>query len=143
MIVAMKLKKRGYTVVRVTSIAGAKFCGVGEGRKRVEDCLLPVDALRIEDDLDGVQFLPPWGCSVGDKLWFVTGKDGRKSARYLSRQDIAGSSSSGLSNSVWQWVDSMLWNCRVPETLYGITRTHRVQSYVSRITELVKEMEEM
>jgi len=149
-IVAMKLKKRGYDVRKCTSIASPRFCDE-ESRIRVEkEELLPEDALRIEDDLDGVQFLPSRGSSLGDKLWFVTessgGSGGKKSARYLSRQDIFPSDAT-INTKVdvdkWNWVDSLWWNCRLPEILYGISTIHRVPSYVGRLQELQKEMEDL
>ena len=54
MIVAAKLKKRGYNVVRVTGIATPRFVENDTTAIQTLVDLLPYDTLRIEDDLDGM-----------------------------------------------------------------------------------------
>ena len=53
-ILAMKLKKRGYTVKRATAVAAPRF--VEEEAAEHLQTLLPKDSLRIEDDFDFVPF---------------------------------------------------------------------------------------
>jgi len=70
MLVAVKLKKRGYRVTNVLSVAGPRLCRGYKDRDILER-LLPKQCIRIENDLDLVPYLPPSGVSAGDKLWLV------------------------------------------------------------------------
>ena len=136
MIVSMKLKKRGYNVVRSTAIAGARFCH--------EDCieraeeLLPADTLRIEDDMDGVPFLPPWAHSVGSKLWLASSGNGAHFSYYLPKDKCQ--KSSCFKEKELSWVDSFWTNCRLFETVASIYTTHRIPSHTRRIRELAHEI---
>lgn len=122
-IVAMKLKKRGYTVKRVTSVAAPRFC---------EPCasdalqmLLPYDALRIEDDQDIVPYLPPSSRGLGDKLWFTTTTFGREGKAYYVPFQKA-------KEEDW-WIESFLLNTKVLETLSHLNVKHRIPSYVEQM----------
>lgn len=58
MLVAIKLRKRGYHVSKVTSVGGPRFCRGLEEREVLEQ-YLPDETIRIEDDMDLVTYLPP------------------------------------------------------------------------------------
>jgi len=174
----MKLKKRGYNVNRCTSIAAPRFCPSSSVSQVLKQ--LPRDSLRIENDLDGIPFLPMWGSPVGDKLWFVSSGDGTHSAKFIPMSLIqhqeAEMNKNGnddgkggptttttteaattittvkstsheeegtMKNAIraLEWVDSIWINSRLPETAGVITRTHRIPAYVSRVNELIQEME--
>jgi hypothetical protein len=127
MIVAMKLKKRGYNVQRVISVAGARFCAKKD--VLVASSLLPNDTLRIEDDLDCVPFLPPWARSVGDKVWLTNIRDkvgsGFKTAvKYIPRRAYLEGGNNYLS-----WTDDVFTNLRLPEALGMQNTTHRLRSH--------------
>jgi len=144
MIVAAKLKKRGYNVVRVTGIATPRF--VENDPTSIETLLdlLPEDTLRIEDDLDGVPFLPPIGyASVGHKLWFVNGKNGKHSSKFIPfhKARVPLHDQIDSTNKYHPWVDSFIVNGRFIETALVIHQTHRTRSYVARIQELISEMD--
>jgi hypothetical protein len=136
MIVSMKLKKRGYNVVRSTAIAGARFCH--------EDCieraeeLLPEDTLRIEDDMDGVPFLPPWAHSVGPKLWLASCGNGAHFSYYIPKNNCQ--RTSPFKEKELSWVDSFWTNCRLFETIASVYTTHRIPSHTHRIRELADEI---
>ena len=121
-LVAAKLKKRGYVVTNVTSLAGPRLCKGKRDRETLQT-LLPAQTIRIEDDLDVVSLLPPTGLAVGDKLWFT--KDNKA---YMIRQDI------GDEND---WIDSVWLNLRLFETLLNQSQKHRVKSYVKSLQQLV------
>jgi hypothetical protein len=146
MIVAAKLKKRGYNVVRVTGIATPRF--VENDCASIEKLLnlLPEDTLRIEDDMDGIPFLPPIGyAAVGHKLWFVKGKDDKHSSKFIPfHRDRVSWLDCGRLNANSEnhpWVDSFIVNGRFLETALVISQTHRTRSYCSRIHELISEVE--
>jgi len=146
-IAAAKLRSRGYTVARVTAIAAPRFVENDDAAVDALSRMLPNDTLRIEDDLDGVPFLPPIGfTSVGHKLWFVRGKDGKHSSRFIPCHkrtlDNGENKMDRTAENYRWWVDSFAVNTRVPETALAITRTHRIPSYVNRIHELVQEMDD-
>lgn len=137
-IVAMKLKKRGHNVKRVTSVAAPRFCE--EGDVDTLHSLLPKDSLRIEDDMDIVPYLPPHERGLGDKLWFAN--DGRRDKAYYV--PFRGTTSSTRKEDDW-WLESVFINTRIPETLSHLNSTHRIPSYVAKIeslAEVVKQAEE-
>ncbi|KAL3793658.1 hypothetical protein HJC23_010230 [Cyclotella cryptica] len=129
MLVAIKLRKRGYFISRVTSVAGPRFCR-GLKERDVLEKWLPADTIRIEDDLDLVTYLPPFGVSVGDKLWLVSDCcDGHKKddVYMLPREwmeDKLGKS---------DWVESVWLNLRLFESLRQQNTTHRVSSYAKKL----------
>jgi len=125
MLVAIKLRKRGYTVTRVTSLAGPRFCRGVEERDILQKWL-PRETIRIEDDLDIVTYLPLMGVSVGDKLWFAEDK-----AYMLPKDSLSGKNS---------WTESVWLNLRSFEVILNQSKTHRVMSYVNRLEQLVKDM---
>ena len=79
----MKLKKRGYNVVRVTSVGAPRYCDPESTEKLFK--LLPTDCLRIEEELDIFTYLPPfkYGHQVGNKLWFVRDSSSGEKKIYL------------------------------------------------------------
>jgi hypothetical protein len=124
MLLAMKLKLRGYNVIKVTTVAAPRFC-TQEGVTKLT-ALLPPDTLRIEDDCDVVPLLPPFAHHVGDKLWLVH----KGPARFVPQS---------LQSSCW-WVDSFFINFRFVEILCAFSQHHRVGSYISQIAaEIYKE----
>ena len=136
-LVSMKLKKMGYNVTKVTAVAGARFCDPKD--VQIANSLLPKDALRVEDDLDGVPFLPPWASGVGDKLWFVnenseTGRKECNEPKYIER-DVLASHDHPL-----HWVESAWNNMRTPEILAVISKTHRITSHRVKIQSLINNM---
>ena len=130
-ILAMKLKKRGYTVKRATAVAAPRF--VEEEAAEHLQTLLPKDSLRIEDDFDFVPFLPPHMKGLADKLWLSSSDfPGRHRAYYVPFQ-------SSQREDAW-WLDSFLVNSRLPESFVHIKTAHRIPSYVAKIKALAKEM---
>jgi len=125
-LVAAKLKKRGYIITQVTSLAGPRLCKGKRARKTLQK-LLPAQTIRIEDDLDIVSYLPPTGLAVGDKIWFT--KDNHA---YMIRQDI------GNEND---WIDSVWLNLRLFETILNQSQKHRVKSYIKSLQQLVIDMD--
>ena len=138
MIVAMKLKKRGYNVEKVTSIAGARFCAFDDLEKA--NNLLPRDALRIEDDLDCVPFFPPWASSPGDKLWLthetgqIFGKP-KTSVKYIPRSVYL------EKGSELRWTDDVYLNLRLFEALKVQNVSHRIKSYRQKLSGLIGRIE--
>ena len=148
-LVAMKLKKMGYNVSKVTAVAGARFCDPQDVSKANE--LLPKDALRIEDDLDGVPFLPPWASGVGDKLWLVNDcknnfligtfqssleESSLYEPKYVSREDLVNHKQK--QQQKLSWVDDFWTNVRIPEILTVINNTHRIRSHQEKIHKLIE-----
>ena len=124
MLVAVKLRKRGYFVSKVTSVGGPRFYRGIEERDVLEKWL-PMNTIRIEDDLDLVTYLPPFGYSVGDKLWLCDDKCYMLERDWLEQDsDIA-----AFTESVW-------FNLRLFESLRKQHRTHRVASYVTKLKQL-------
>eukprot|EP00581_Thalassiosira_minuscula_P015984 CAMPEP_0183721114 /NCGR_PEP_ID=MMETSP0737-20130205/13513_1 /TAXON_ID=385413 /ORGANISM="Thalassiosira miniscula, Strain CCMP1093" /LENGTH=445 /DNA_ID=CAMNT_0025951085 /DNA_START=247 /DNA_END=1584 /DNA_ORIENTATION=- len=125
MLVAIKLKKRGYAVTRVTSLAGPRFCW-GTDEREILQKWLPKETIRIEDDLDVVTYLPPMGVSIGDKLWLA------KDNVYMLPKDSLSEEN--------DWTESFWFNLRLFETILNQSKTHRVTSYVNRLEQLVNDM---
>ena len=114
-IVAAKLRKRGYNVVRVTSVGAPRFCASASSAA-VLLSMLPNDTLRIENDTDVVPLLPPFGHHVGNKLWLLDSLD--KYAFIPANEPVP-------------WVDSVVVNFRIPEILYSKGRPHRIPHYAA------------
>lgn len=121
-IVGMKLRKRGYNVKRIISIAGARFLDTRDIEKAT--LLLPKDNLRVEDDLDIVTYLPPWASPLGDKLWLTNDH-----VRFIPMKDQIGNLS---------WTDSPWINLRLFETIWNEKTTHTVRSYLKKMTSLTE-----
>ena len=139
-IVAMKLKKRGYNVQKVLSVAGARFCAK-EDVKIANKLLHRVDALRIEDDLDCVPLLPPWANAVGDRLWFTDDtsssvEDPKTSVKYIPRE-IYLEKEHELS-----WTDNVFTNLRLLETIMSENVTHRISSHREKLAKLRDSLQE-
>ena len=83
-----------------------------------------------QDDLDLVTYLPPFGTSVGDKLWLVS--DGDKEEVYmLPREWLENKCAiSEFSESVWL-------NLRIFESLRKQHMTHRVVSYAQKLKKIM------
>ncbi len=148
-LVAMKLKKRGYNVSKVTAVAGARFCDPKD--VLVANDLLPNDALRIEDDLDGVPFLPPWASGIGDKLWLVNKCDNmigssslpKESAtlyqpKYVPREVLVLAHGNDNDRQTLKWIDDCWTNIRIPEIVRVINRTHRISSHKEKLQQLIE-----
>ena len=122
-LVAAKLRKRGYRVTNVLSVAGPRVC------RRIEDGnvlerSLPKQTLRIENDVDIVPLLPPSGVSVGDKLWLVS-DEGQQNAFILSK--------SWLRDPENSWSESIWLNMKVFETVINQHKAHRIATHVARL----------
>jgi len=156
MIVAMILKKRGYNVERVMSIAGARFCAKDDV-EIVNNDLMPLDALRIEDDLDCVPLLPPWASSAGDKLWLVNDSDGVQSPLTSRKEvEIESELSPPASNfavkyvprsaniekeNQLSWVDDVFTTMRLPETIMNEKTVHTIRSHRNKLSTLKNELQ--
>lgn len=114
-ILAAKLRKRGYNVIRVTTVGAPRICATKTGALNVQN-LLPKDTIRIENDTDIVPFLPPFGESVGNKLYLLN-----------SSQDMV----YFPTNRLPIWADSVFINMRLPEIVAAIGQPHRIPTYVS------------
>lgn len=117
-IIAAKLRKRGFRVIRTTAIASPRFCATEASSQKIES-LLPRDNLRIESEIDVVPFLPPFGHHVGNKL-YMAGPN--HSMFYVPSSD------SSLS-----WLDSVFINFRLWEILSARGKPHRVPYQISHI----------
>jgi hypothetical protein len=120
-LVAAKLRKRGYQVVRVTSVGAPRFCATAASALILES-LLPKDNLQIENDTDLVPYLPPFGHNVGNKLYLI---DGSGAMAYIRSADDP--------NNRWWWVNSVFVNFRPWELLVARGQPHRVPYYVSHV----------
>lgn len=118
-IVALKLKKRGYNVTKLTTIASPRFCN-REGVSKLSP-LLPEKTLRCEDDRDLVHLLPPFAAHLEcDKLWFV-------------QDDVPRLVPKAKQPS---WVDSVLINFRAWEILTSFSYRHRIESHVDEVEKI-------
>ena len=68
-------------------------------------------------------YLPPFGVSVGDKIWFAKDK-----VYMLPRNSLSGAN---------KWAESVWLNLRLFETLLKQSKTHRVTSYVHKLEQIV------
>jgi hypothetical protein len=118
-ILAAKLRKRGFNVVRVTSMGAPRFCATASGARSVLT-MLPENTLRIENDADIITYLPPFCHNVGDKLYLLN-----------ETRDVAYIPTS----SATKWADNVFVNFRLPELLWAGGQPHRVYAYVSRFKE--------
>lgn len=122
-IVAAKLRRRGYRVVRLTTVAEPRLCATRRDANKLCE-LLPADQLRVECDLDFVPFLPPFGSPTGNKIWIT-----KDSIRFARR---------GVS-----WPDSVWRNFNAFEILASGGQPHRIRNHVKslrRITNTVREI---
>ena len=122
-LLAMKLKLRGYNVVKVTTVGAPRFCYASSVEHLSK--LLPPDTLRIEDDLDIVPFLPPFARHLGDKLWIVD-----NDSRYVPFPQ-------------YPWTESVWINFRFYEILTSFTKHHRVGSYIAQLLKATNGHEEV
>lgn len=130
-IVALKLKKRGYDVNKVTAVGAPK--PFDTKAIQVLRNLLPRDTLRVDNDRDFVCHFPPYGAVLGNKMWLIA-----NSVRYASFNEILDSH---------KWVDSFFVNCFPIEialdmmTSLGKRRdmfaSHRAWNYVKRIKKFI------
>ena len=96
----------------------------GVEERKILQAWLPKETINIENDLDVVTYLPFRGVLVGDRLWFV--KDKAYMVESLSGEN--------------DWSESVWLNLRLFETIFNQSKTHRVRSYVSRLEQLVEDM---
>ena len=125
-ILAAKLQKRGYRVVRLTTVGEPRFLKSCEDVETIRQ-RLPTDHLRIESDLDFVPFLPPLGVhACNKKIWFSSNnhRDDKASAYLISCQEH------------FSWTDSVWTNFRAREILANRGRAHRIPSYVKHLSGL-------
>lgn len=123
---------------KVTAVAGARFCHPED--VKLANNLLPKDALRVEDDLDIVPFLPAWANAVGDKLWLTSKLNNKNDSspfesKYITRDALQ-------QGRPFSWVDGWWENVRLPEMLYSVAKVHRIFSYRSKIKNLIDTMKE-
>mmetsp|Transcript_28625 Transcript_28625/g.57618 ORF Transcript_28625/g.57618 Transcript_28625/m.57618 type:complete len:426 (+) Transcript_28625:214-1491(+) len=130
MLVAVKLKKRGYRVTNVLSVAGPRVCSGYKDRDILES-LLPRQTIRIENDLDIVPFLPPSGVSPGDKLWLVLDK-GQEKVFMLPKE--------WLKDPMNSWAESVLFNLKLFETIWNQSKTHKIATHVTRLKNNLKDI---
>ena len=119
-ILAAKLRKCGYRVVRTTSIASPRFCASQSAANRMQ-ALLPDDNLRIHGDLDVVPFLPQFGYHTGHQLYLAQ-KSSKECMFYIPYDENSGS-----------WSDSVFLNFYVWEILSAMGKPHRIPSYISYV----------
>jgi len=147
-------------VDRVVSVAGARFCAEEDLGVVVEKEMLPLDALRIEDDLDCVPFLPPWACALGDKLWLTNEHArGMSMSMSMSSDDVSGegggsflstmqhASTKYIPQSVFlqrghelSWTDSVYTNVRLLETIMNENTVHRIKSHRDKLANFASEL---
>jgi hypothetical protein len=121
-ILAAKLKKRGYKVIRVTSVAAPRFCGTPESAATIQS-LLPNDNLRLDHDTDFVPFLPPFGYHpAGNKLWLLGELD---ATAYIPASNPS------------PWVDNAFVNFRSLELFVAFGHPHRIPHYTSHLKRLL------
>jgi hypothetical protein len=121
-LLAAKLRRRGYQVVRVTTAGAPRFCATeADANSLLRE--LPSDYLRIEQELDFVPFLPPFGAHVGNKLWLLRDTP----ARFVKKADDS-----------W-WADSVWYNFLVWETLRSKGSCHRVPTYAAELKSILSD----
>ena len=129
-IVALKLRKRGYKVTRLTTFGSPRVCTNSSISGLID--WLPHDTLRVEDEKDGIPLLPLGGGALGDKLWLLGSREGKlenaESFKFVS-QDIQ-------RQEVGQWVDSLLYNFYIPEVMMSTNTIHRLVSYETKLNTL-------
>ena len=123
MLVAVKLKKRGYRVTNVLSVGGPRLCRGYQDRDILES-LLPKQTIRIENDLDIVPYLPPSGVAAGDKLWLVT-DEGQEKVFMLPK--------AWMNNPTNSWAESVLLNLKLFETAWNQSKTHKIATHIARL----------
>ena len=131
-IVALKLQKRGYKVIRLTTFGAPRPCA--SGSVALLTALLPPDTLRIEDEGDLVPFLPLGSSTLGSKLWLLSHREGK-----LGTLDSFKFISSDLQlQEAGEWVNSALYNfCfYIPDILMNTNTSHRASSYEAKLKAL-------
>ena len=131
MLVAAKLKKRGYNITNVLAVAGPRLCRGYDDRKVFEK-YLPIHTIRIENDFDLVPYLPPSGVSAGDKLWLVSDEGIEKA--FLLLKDWLDEPSN-------QWAESVLLNCvtKIFSIIKNQNQSHRIATHVAKLNKLAEE----
>jgi hypothetical protein len=129
-IVAAKLKKRGYNVIRVTSIATPRICKTrGDGAKLA--AWLPHDTLRVEQDVDFAPFFMPNAhhpCS--NKLWLLTKREQTAYIPAPVDENTKQSESDAVPKKCPPaWIDNVWIHFLVPELVIARGIPHRYVSY--------------
>lgn len=133
-IVACKLVKRGYHVLQVTTIGAPRVCNWDAVHTLSN--LLPIDTLRIENDLDLVCYLPPQG-----KGLFENKSSGYVGNKLLLSSDDLARFIPASDSSQFKWVDSFLLNGRFPEMIRAMPKSHKVPTYSENIRRLILTLE--
>jgi hypothetical protein len=133
-IVACKLVKRGYHVLQVTTIGAPRVCNWDAVHTLSN--LLPIDTLRIENDLDLVCYLPPKG-----KGLFENKSSGYVGNKLLFSSDDLARFIPASASSQFKWVDSFLLNGRFPEMIKAMPKSHKVPTYSENIQRLILTLE--
>lgn len=128
-IVAAKLKRLGYDVIRVTSIGTPRLCKTPKDAAKLA-FWLPVDSLRVEQDVDFAPFcLPHAHHPCGNKLWLLTKRD---QTAYISNQapinsdeNCAHGGTTSGGKCPPSWVDNIWVNMLVPELIMARGIPHR------------------
>lgn len=116
-ILAAKLRRKGYRVVRLTTIGEPRLCATRRDADKLTE-LLPKDQLRIENDKDFVPFLPPFGTPTANKIWIAN-----DSLRLVPKGT--------------DWAESVWINFHVFEILASMGRPHRIPTYVQSLKRAV------
>jgi len=118
-ILALKLQKRGYNVIQLTTTAAPRFCNQEAAAKLSP--LLPKQTLRVADDRDIVPLLPPFASHLNcDKLWLSKNDQ----PRFVPK-----------TNAPW-WVDSVFINFLFWEILSSFGHRHLVGSHVAEVEKI-------
>lgn len=126
-LLAVKLRRRGYQVVHVTTVGEPRYCASAKDAMQLLRAL-PSDVLRIEHEQDFVPFVPPFGAHVAaPKLWLTA----RHGVRYV-RPVNSGDTGVGWTDSVWR---NFLW-----EILTKNGRPHRIPHYMDILEQLAAEV---
>jgi hypothetical protein len=128
-LLAAKLKLRGYNVIQVTGVEAPRLCATRESALKLQKNL-PTDTLRIENDVDPVPFLPPFGYSVGNKLYLV---DSIRKAAYLPFYSRSASADPIDKKNFKNWTDSVFINARLWEIISKRGKSHRVPYIVKQL----------
>jgi hypothetical protein len=132
MILAAKLRQRGYNVTQVISIAEPRFCWSQEDAVKFTR-LLPKTTLRIEHDHDFVPFLPPFGSHpIIPKLWLLQEANDKE-------ESSTGSIIRVVDPAKHPWVDSAWLNFRFKNIIQAGKSAHRMPSYINMVKQEIVE----
>lgn len=133
-IVALKLRKRGYKVNRLTTFGSPRPCA--SGSVATLTALLPPDTLRVEDESDMIPFLPLGSGTLGSKLWLLSHREGDQQSHNSFKfihEDLQ-------QQEAGKWVNSTLFNLYFysPEIILNTNTSHRALSYETKLKTLAR-----